>query len=358
VGWETWRAQVRGDSIAPRLVSAAGFAYEGVTVQLSEPVDPATAELVSNWSFSPVQAIVAARVQPGGRRVFLSTPGMPAGSYTLSVHSIGDTLQATNVMTATVQCTLSVVDRAGWISTDIGHPFIGGATLRSTPDELTLVASSLGTNNSYDQMRFAWQRCRGDFAITTRVAAITNHGSSRCGGLMARESDDPSSRMVGTWWPWNAPIITARRTYAAAPTDFGWGSQVPTATPYWMRFTRTGNTFVYAISPDGATWSTTGTTTLALSDTVLVGLTASAGNCSVDTVTFDNISITGQDPVAITRGMRPERASASPLLPRTVMYTLNGKLAPREPAGRVSQGCYLLRANNGAVSYYLQGVRP
>jgi hypothetical protein len=167
---------------------------------------------------------------------------------------------------------------------------------------------------------------------------------------MARESDDPSSRMVGTWWPWNAPIITARRAYAAVPTDFGWGSQVPTATPYWMRFTRTGNTFVYAVSSNGTTWSTTGTTTLALSDTVLVGLTASAGNCNVDTVTFDNITITGQDPVAVARAATTH-AVRQPAI-RTVgavTYSLTGTVVDPSRLTRASQGCYLIRTRDGML---------
>jgi hypothetical protein len=291
-------------------------------------------------------------------RVFLSIPNLTAGSYTLSVHSVGDTLTAHNVMTGTAQCTLSVATRSLWTITDVGYPFIAGSTSLSTSTAVTLVASSLGTNNSFDQMRFAYQRCRGDFSITARVASMTNHGSSRCGGLMARESDDPASRMVGTWWPWNAPIITARRTYGQVPTDFGWGTQVPTATPYWMRFTRTGSSFVYSFSSNGSTWTTTGTTTLALNQDVLVGLTASAGNCAVDTVAFDNIAVTGQNPTAVVHGAPVTLPASTPTAARDVaVYSLRGELvrSPGVMGGRPAQGCYLVSTARGAPRRLVAG---
>jgi hypothetical protein len=266
------------------------------------------------------------------------------------VHSVGDTLVPHNVMTATAQCTMTVAARPLWTSTDVGHPFIAGSTTVATATALTLVASSLGTNNSYDQMRFAYKRCRGDFSVTTRVASMTNHGSSRCGGLMARESDDPASRMVGTWWPWNAPIITARRTYGATPSDFGWGTQVPTATPYWMRFTRTGNSFAYAFSSNGTTWSTVGTTTLALNQDLLVGLTASAGNCAVDTVAFDNITLTGEIPTAVARSAPvAQRTSMAAASRNAERYSLRGELLRTADAGAVSHGCYLVRTSRGML---------
>lgn len=350
VGWEAWRAQVRGDSLAPRIAYATGFAWEGVTVQMNEPVDAATAQVTANWSLSPDQAIQSASVQPGGARVFLSMPGLAPGSYIISVHGVGDTLTSHNVMTATVQCTLTVPARSQWTSTDIGHPFVAGSTLQATSTAVTLVTTSLGTNNSYDQMRFAYKRCRGDFSFTTRVASITNHGSSRSGGIMVRESDDPASRMVGTWWPWNAPIITARRAYGATPTDFGWGTQVPTATPYWMRLTRTGNTFVYSISQDATTWSATGTTTLALHPDVLLGLTASSGNCDVDTVAFDNVTVNGEITAVSGSGrpaiQRPTSASASR---GGAVYSLRGELLRQVSAGTMTPGCYLIRWENGML---------
>jgi hypothetical protein len=357
VGWETWRTLVRGDSLAPRLVSATGFAHEGVMVLMNKPVDATTAQQVSHWSLSPSQTIQSATVQDGGSRIFLSITGLTAGSYTLSASGIGDTVTPHNVMPATMTCPVSVATRAGWTSTDVGYPFIAGSTAQSTSSAVTLIASALGTNNSFDQMRFAYQRCHGDFSITARVAGITNHGGSRCGGLMARESDDPSSRMVGTWWPWNAPIITARRTYNQPPADFGWGSQVPTATPYWMRFARTGDSFVYSFSSNGTSWTTTGTTTLALKQDVLVGLTASAGDCSVDTVAFDNIAITGQ----ITTGVAPRQAAVTtpPSLSRSAMltaYTLSGQRVRTDLAATrhsLAPSCYLYRTE-GAAS---QGIR-
>jgi regulation of enolase protein 1 (concanavalin A-like superfamily) len=64
--------------------------------------------------------------------------------------------------------------------------------------------------------------------------------------------------------------------------------------PYWLRITRSGNSFSSYVSPDGASWTQVGTTqTINMTaDPVYIGLGV-AGMTGVTTVKFDNVDITG-----------------------------------------------------------------
>jgi regulation of enolase protein 1 (concanavalin A-like superfamily) len=60
----------------------------------------------------------------------------------------------------------------------------------------------------------------------------------------------------------------------------------------WLRLTRSGNTFVGAISDDGLRWSTLGSVTIPMSSTVYVGVAVTSHDASRTTLgRFDDIAI-------------------------------------------------------------------
>jgi hypothetical protein len=63
--------------------------------------------------------------------------------------------------------------------------------------------------------------------------------------------------------------------------------------PYWVKLTRSGNTFTAAASADGVTWLQVGTArTINMTAAVYVGLVVSSGqNSALATATLDNVSI-------------------------------------------------------------------
>jgi regulation of enolase protein 1 (concanavalin A-like superfamily) len=62
------------------------------------------------------------------------------------------------------------------------------------------------------------------------------------------------------------------------------------AAPYWVRLTRTGNTISSYASPDGATWTFVGQTTIAMPATVYIGLAVTAHlPGSLNTANFDHV---------------------------------------------------------------------
>jgi regulation of enolase protein 1 (concanavalin A-like superfamily) len=61
----------------------------------------------------------------------------------------------------------------------------------------------------------------------------------------------------------------------------------------WLKLTRSGSTITAYVSADGVTWNLVGSTTVALTDPVTIGLfvcSHSANN--INTSTFDNVSVT------------------------------------------------------------------
>jgi regulation of enolase protein 1 (concanavalin A-like superfamily) len=63
--------------------------------------------------------------------------------------------------------------------------------------------------------------------------------------------------------------------------------------PYWVKLTRSGNTFTAAASADGVTWVQIGSPrTISMAATVHVGLAVSSGqNSALATATFGDVSI-------------------------------------------------------------------
>jgi hypothetical protein len=64
--------------------------------------------------------------------------------------------------------------------------------------------------------------------------------------------------------------------------------------PYWIKVSRTGNTFTSFTSLDGVNWTQRGTgQTINMAQTVYLGLVVNSGSTSaLTTATFDNVSIT------------------------------------------------------------------
>ncbi len=93
--------------------------------------------------------------------------------------------------------------------------------------------------------------------------------------------------------PFNNPAVLEARITANANDVSTQTAQIRSA-PYWVRLTRAGNVFTGSVSPDGATWTTVGTYTVAMAAQLRVGLAVTSHlNTNLNTAVFDNVSITG-----------------------------------------------------------------
>jgi hypothetical protein len=108
--------------------------------------------------------------------------------------------------------------------------------------------------------------------------------------------------------------------------------------PYWLRLTRSGNTFTADRSVDGTTWTTLGTTTVTMASSVYVGLVAcSMSDGNLMQAAFDQVSVTGQ---------------TSPEAPDSLTATAgDGKVDLSWPASSGAASYTVQRATNSGGPY-------
>jgi len=182
-----------------------------------------------------------------------------------------------------------------WLDQDVGAVGVAGSATYSS-GTFTVKASGTQIYDVTDQMHFVYQPLPGDGTIVARVVSSTGTTSPQL-GVMIRESLDPASKHGLAQYRASAVSFWDRPTTGGSTTIQG-GSSV--TLPYWVKVIRTSGTFYGYSSPDGVTWTQIGTgQSITMAQNVYVGLAvSSANNSTLDTATFDNVSITlGTTPV-------------------------------------------------------------
>ncbi len=222
------------------------------------------------------------------------------------------------------------------------HQDIGAVTVAGSASESEGIFTLKGTLDIWgksDGCHFAWQKLQGDGSIVARVLSVDLSGHSK-GGLAIRESLEAGSRhasMVDT--PTDGAQFLVRNetddVTTVQRTDLN-----KALMPYWLKLERKGETITGYESPDGKTWSQTGTTTLKLPETVFIGLVASSHQKeTLCTVPFDNIAITRAG-LSQSKNQSGQIAKVMTINidgsdPRLVCTTNNGMQAPNwSPDGK------------------------
>jgi len=179
---------------------------------------------------------------------------------------------------------------SGQSSVDIGAPVIQGSTTYAAG---TYTINAAGTDiwDTADQFHFVYQPVTGNTEVIARVASIVNTNSSARGGVMIRESLTASSRHAMAVISASAGYRFQRRPEPGAYSEsISGGTGLP---PAWVRLVRTGDLFEGYRSTNGTTWTTMGSWTIQMSDTVYVGLAVTSRNAAAaTTAVIDNVKIT------------------------------------------------------------------
>jgi len=143
------------------------------------------------------------------------------------------------------------------------------------------------------------QRC-GDASITAHIASSPAPGWA---GIYIREDLTPGSKMVAL--KTNLSSFLRREVRATVNGNKTTAQNPLYASNSWVRIERTGNTFAFYSSPNGATWSLVGSTTVTMGSCVYIGLFAESINAATTiNASFDNVAITGgAAPLAIAPGL-------------------------------------------------------
>ncbi|NLE37593.1 MAG: DUF1349 domain-containing protein, partial [Pirellulaceae bacterium] len=158
-----------------------------------------------------------------------------------------------------------------WASRDIGAV---GAAGSAAHDEgvFTVAGSGLNIGGTTDEFHFVYRALTGDGRITAKVASIENTDGYAKAGVMMRESFDGNSANVALLVTPENGIRYQYRLSDGSTTATSQAGSAEIEAPYWLRLTREGDTFRSEISPDGTTWTVIGNRTIAMNETIQVGL--------------------------------------------------------------------------------------
>jgi regulation of enolase protein 1 (concanavalin A-like superfamily) len=139
-----------------------------------------------------------------------------------------------------------------------------------------------------DAFQFDYQTLAGDGTITAHVLSESPTNDWAKAGVMIRETLSAGSTHALMAVTSANGVAFQRRTSTGAQSLHTYGPLV--AAPYWVRLTRSGNTFSAYSSADGTTWTLVGQTTISMAASVYIGLAVTAHlTGSLNTANFDHV---------------------------------------------------------------------
>jgi regulation of enolase protein 1 (concanavalin A-like superfamily) len=141
-----------------------------------------------------------------------------------------------------------------------------------------------------DQFHYAYQQVTGDVDIVSRVASVEAADTWTKAGAMMRQTLAADAAHAFVVVTPGGEISFQRRPSTGAASQFTLAASA--TAPYWVRLQRRGGTITAASSPNGSTWTTVGSVTLATGP-IYVGLAVTAHNATAAaTAQFDNVAVT------------------------------------------------------------------
>jgi regulation of enolase protein 1 (concanavalin A-like superfamily) len=146
-----------------------------------------------------------------------------------------------------------------------------------------------------DQFRYVYKQLSGNGSIVARVDSVAQSDGWAKAGVMIRETlAAGSAHAMVVVTPSNGVSFQRRvgTDVASANTD-----AAGLAAPYWVKLTRTGNTFTAQRSEDGSTWvdiTPAAPVEIPMAADVYIGLAVTSHNANIATAAqLSNISTTG-----------------------------------------------------------------
>jgi len=284
------RCAQAADAAAPSVVFSnvgPGSSMSGSTTIEAAAFDDVHVEKVDLWVDGRLEAID--RTPPYS--FVWDTAAVAAGAHTLEAraYDIAGNRAAHNVVVNVVAASPSGLPE-GWQSQDIGAVILAGSA-SSVSARFDITGSGADIWGTTDAFRYTYRRLTGDGAIVARVASINGSEAWTKVGVMLRSSLDPSSAHAFAFVSLGMGLAFQRRTMDGAVTTHTAG---PTSgPPAWVRLSRSGSRVTAAVSPDGFSWTTIGTDTVALSSDALIGIAVTSHNASALAAgVVDNVAVT------------------------------------------------------------------
>jgi regulation of enolase protein 1 (concanavalin A-like superfamily) len=162
----------------------------------------------------------------------------------------------------------------------------------------TIVMNGTGTDiwNNADQFRLVYRLLKGNGSIVAKVESVGNTDGWAKAGVMIRESLDSGSvhamNVVSA-----ANGVSFQRRVATGDVSTGDTVTPIHLAPYWVKLTRTGNTFTAQHSADGVAWVdivSAAPVTITMANDAFIGLAVTSHSAgAVCGAKFSNVSTTG-----------------------------------------------------------------
>jgi regulation of enolase protein 1 (concanavalin A-like superfamily) len=192
-----------------------------------------------------------------------------------------------------------------------------------------------------DAFHYIYQPLNGNGTIIARIVTQYNSDPSAKAGVMIRETLTAGSKYAAVVITPSNGIIFQRRTATNGTTANTTATGTQLVAPYWLKLTRTGNSLASYYSSDGLTWTSGGSSSVTMGNSVFVGLAVTSHTVFSSTVTIDHVNLS---PIA---NAGPDQSIPSPA--NTV--TLNGSATDDgQPNGSITYNWKKL-AGPGKVTF-------
>jgi regulation of enolase protein 1 (concanavalin A-like superfamily) len=194
------------------------------------------------------------------------------------------------------------------------------ATYEETAEGLTVSAGGTDIWSYTDEFRFVYKKLNGNGSLTARVDSLVRTDAWAKAGVMIRETLATGAKHAATVITPDNGVSFAYRLYTDDVSNQV--NQTGVNAPYWVRITRTGNTFKAEHSADGKAWSIVGTDAtassrdIAMAGTVYIGLCLTSHNANAaTTAAFSNLiassNVSGSWQVATIGAPQPGNTPAT-----------------------------------------------
>jgi regulation of enolase protein 1 (concanavalin A-like superfamily) len=275
-----------------------GAANNPIGVRFDQTVDDVSAADPANYVVNAgAVTVVAALPRPDGRSVELKLASAVGEFFSVCATNIHGTASGA----APTIATGFPSEYSGATIGVPGDPATPGQIYSDFWDSHVVTASGSGIGGSDDRFHFVYQEMAGDFDARVLVTHLGFADSLSQAGLMARESLDPSSASLQTYFTPTQGVnqidATVRPFVGVATTSFLINPPVSATPLRWLRITRSGDVFTTYEGTNGVTWNVSGAITQSFKTNLLVGMAACSHNSGLNnTASFTDFSAEGGRP--------------------------------------------------------------
>ena len=221
----------------------------------------------------------------------LSLPSSVQAGLAVTSHntSVRNTSRFDQVSVGTVSSTpVTTALPSPWQTRDVGSVGLAGSATYSS-GLFTVAGAGSDLWGTADSFRFVYRPQLSGGEIVARVTSVQNTNSLAKAGIMLRDGVGANARHVTLSVKPGGGVEFLRRATASGSTAYLAGATQQF--PVWLRLRRSSSTVTAAVSSDGVTWRTVGTTSITTS-TPLMGLIVNSHNTAQrNTSRFDYVTV-------------------------------------------------------------------